>query len=133
VTAKALVSFGLASILWFGGPASVSAQSNWPTAPKPATAGPAAPEKSRKPASRPKRRTVRRPSPARVDNATLLTITDLLARQTLAIEALTLRLEAADRRLDAVRLSTPAPMSCSADPFRATHTIDWAQNVEDAR
>jgi hypothetical protein len=131
VSAKALVSFGLASILWFGGPAAVSAQSNWPTARKPAATQPAPPAKSRKTPSRPaKRRTLRKPE-VRVDEAALRTLSEMIARQTLAIEALTLRLEAADRRLDEAKLSTPASISCTADPFQATRTVDWVQVVED--
>jgi hypothetical protein len=82
-------------------------------------------------------------------------MSEIIGRQTLAIEALTVRLEAAERRLDSaiasasapgfVRLkpdTTQAPDATQApdpfepfiddafDPFRAARAVDWAEVVE---
>ena len=86
-------------------------------------------------------------------------MSQIIASQTLAIEALTLRLEAAERRLDSaigstsepglvrlkpdttdppVRLKpdttdppdTTEPLIDLFDPFRAARAVDWAQVVE---
>ncbi len=127
--AKRLVSIGLVSILWFGGPTVIAAQSNWPTSPKTAAASPTPPEKTRKPASKAKRPKVRKSSVVRVEAATLRTISDLIARQTLAIEALTLRLEATERRFEQAMLPVPELTHDISDPFRAPDVVDWAQVV----
>ena len=74
-------------------------------------------------------------------------MSEIIARQTLAIEALAMRLEAAERRLDmATALApdlvrskpdtteqpdTPDPPSDDlADPFRPNRAVDWAQVLE---
>ena len=131
MSAKRLVSFGLVSILWLGTPAGIEAQSNWPTAPRATTARPDPPAKTRK-ASRPKRRSARKPpTTVRVDEATLRTISELITRQTLAIEALTRRLEAAERRfeqamLPAAELSRDIPAS-----FCTVPRVDWSRALAD--
>jgi hypothetical protein len=125
-----LLSIVLVSVLWFGSPGALSAQSNWPTAPKPAVEKTASPAKSRPAASRPKRRTSRKSSAVGVDQATLRTISDLLARQTLAIEALTLQLEAAERRDDA-RPSRPEPASGISEACRAPRAVDWVRRLDE--
>ena len=130
MNAKQLVSIGLVSILWLGSPIVLGAQSNWPTSPKPTAATPTPPAKSRKPAAK-KRRKARKSTIVRVDEATLRTFSDLIARQTLAIEALTLRLEATERRLEQAMLPTAELTSNIADPFLAPVVVDWAKVVEE--
>jgi hypothetical protein len=134
VNAKRLLSIGLVSILWLGSGGRLTAQSNWPTAPKPAAEKPASEAKSKPAASRPtKRRTSRKSSTARVDQVTLRTISDLLARQTLAIEALTLQLEAVERRGDNTRPSEPELTSDISNACRPPRAGDWARLHEPVR
>jgi hypothetical protein len=61
-----------------------------------------------------------------MDAAVLRTISENIARQTLAFEALALRLEAAERRQQA---SLPAADMSNdvAEPFRAACAVEWPQ------
>ena len=127
MNAKRLVSFGLVSIVCFGTPVSLGAQSNWPTPPGSAAARSDPPAKSRKAASRPKRRGARKPPTVRVDEATLRTISELITRQTLAIETLTQRLEATERRLEQTMLPTVELSRDIPGPFCAIGAVDRAQ------
>ena len=125
MTAKPLVLIGLVSCLWFGSPVLVATQSNWPTAPKAAGSESTPPAKSGKATPpKPKRRTARKSSSVRVETAVLRTISENLARQTLAIEALALRLEAAERRQEAILAAASSDVSA---PFRAACAAEWPQ------
>jgi hypothetical protein len=58
-------------------------------------------------------------------------MSEIIARQTLAIEALAVRLEAAERRLEMAVSSAPEPSNDDyCDPFRPNRAVDWAQVVE---
>ena len=132
MNAKRLVSFGLVSILCFGTPVGLAAQSNWPTPSATAAARPDPPAKARKAASKPKRRSVRKPTTVRVDETTLRTISDLITRQTVAIEALTQRLEATERRLEQAMLPTAELSRDIPGPFCAVRGVDWTQVFAEA-
>lgn len=131
MNAKRLVSFSLVSIIWLGTPAGIGAQSNWPTSPKTTAARPDPPAKTRQAAARPKRRTARKPPTVRVDEATLRTISELITRQTLAIEALTLRLEATERRFEQAMLPAAELSRDTPGPFCAVGNVDWSQVLAD--
>lgn len=63
----------------------------------------------------------------RVDEATLRTISELITRQTLAIETLTQRLEATERRLEQTMLPTVELSRDIPGPFCAIGPVDRAQ------
>jgi hypothetical protein len=126
-----LVLVTLVSTLWLGSAINTNAQSAWPDAKK-APVAQTSPAKSRKAASKARRSGATRTPPVlTVEQATLRTMSEIIARQTLAIEALALRLEAAERRLDLATVSVPeSPVDESADPFRTARVVDWAQVVD---
>ena len=68
----------------------------------------------------------------RVDEATLRTISDLITRQTVAIEALTQRLEATERRLEQAMLPTAELSRDIPGPFCAVRGVDWTQVFAEA-
>ena len=129
-----LVSIALVSTLWLGSATHTNAQSAWPDGKK-APVAQTSPAKSRKAASKARRSgETRRPPVLTVEEATLRTMSAIIARQTQAIEALASRLEAAERRLDLATVSAPeTPVAGSADPFRSAHVVDWAQVVDGLR
>jgi len=118
VNAKQIVSIALVATLWLTSSVVTLAQSNWPTAKKAATAQKSSPETHRKPGKpvatpstprRGKRASTRTSSAATPDQITLRAMSEIIARQTLAIEALAARLEAAERRLEMAVSPAPEP------------------------
>ena len=158
VNARHLVPIALVATCWLGSSVATIAQSAWPTAKKTAVVQRSSPDARRKPArsgaapaaSRRAKRTPGKTSQtATADHTTLRAMSEIIARQTLAIEALAVRLEAAERRLDmatALALApdparlkpdtteqpdTPDPPADDlADPFRPNRAVDWAQVLE---
>jgi hypothetical protein len=127
---KPFISIVLASALWLGGAAVVHGQSSWPTAKKTAVEG-----GRRKTVSTKKRRRAAVPVKRAhaIDEATLRSMYDLIARQSLALEALTKRLEAAERRLDAAASAAEPLADDRADLFRAALAVDWSRVIDDLR
>ena len=158
VNAKHLVPIALVATCWLGSTVATIAQSAWPTAKKTAVVQRSSPDARRKPAKsgaapaasrRAKRTPGKTSQTATADHTTLRAMSEIIARQTLAIEALAVRLEAAERRLDmatALALApdvvplkpdtteqpdTPDPPADDlADPFRPNRAVDWAQVLE---
>ena len=141
VNAKPFISILLASTLWLGGAASASGQSTWPTEKTITTEKKKSVPTTRKAGSRSRRKaaSTRRPrivatprqQPPSAQEAVLRSMSEVIARQSQALEALTMRLEAAERRLD---VAAPVPEAIAddrADLFRAALAVDWAQVIDE--
>jgi len=132
VKGKPLATIALIQVLWLASVVSAPAQTGWPTAMKPAVTQ-ASPGGAPKTTPQPRRHAASTRPVARraeVESEALRTMSAIIARQTLAIEALTIRLEAAERRLGMATVSVPEPPADDlSDPFRAARVVDWAQVV----
>jgi len=140
VKANQLVSITLVAGLWLGCVGATGAQTGWPDSRKTRATKTATPAKAARTASKasgkPARAKTARPAsrPRIADEAALRAMSAIIARQTQAIEALTRRLEAAERRLDMA--SAPAIdvlVEDTVDPFRAARSVDWAEIVDALR
>src|SRR5262245_49747453 len=154
VNAKHIIPIALVVTGWLLGSVPAIAQSAWPTAKKTAVVQQPSRDQRRKPAKpdaaavatrRAKRGSSRIPAMT-ADRVMLRAMSEIIARQTLAIEALAVRLEAAERRLDLgasapVRLKPDTTSDTTSDtaealvddpfdPFRAARAVDWAQVLE---
>jgi hypothetical protein len=134
VNARQIVSIALVATLWLTSSVVTLAQSNWPTAKKAATVQKSPPETHRKPAKsvatpltprRGKRASTSTSPAATPDQITLRAMSEIIGRQTLAIEALAVRLEAAERRLETVVSSAHEPSNDDACDTNALNFVYW--------
>jgi hypothetical protein len=132
VKGKTLATIALIQALWLASVVPAPAQTGWPDEKKPAVTQ-TSPGGAPKTTPQPKRHAASTRPGARkavVESEALRTMSAIIAGQTLAIEALTIRLEAAERRLGMSTVSVPEPVADDlSDPFRAARVVDWTQVV----
>jgi hypothetical protein len=152
VKANPLVSITLVASLVLGWSLVAGAQSGWPDAKKPdaKASSPKATKEATPKAARTTPRTKRKPASAKTpppgvassqlraaDETALRVMSEIIARQTLAIEVLTRRVEATERRLavtardpEMAAVSGAELIAESADVFRAALFVDWDEVID---